>query len=226
MASEDGENGGRRHSKALSAELIQDPQARAEAEARNGLRQFDVAVEIVNYFLDEERPFRLRPSQILHLQRVALEGISAYAGNYRPGDVHIEKSKHQPPPAHRVAELVEDMCDYVNDHWETESAVHLAAYVMWRLNWIHPFADGNGRTSRTVSYVVLSVRLGYRIPGNRTIPLQISEDRGPYFHALDAADEAAARGELDVSEMERLMEQLLAEQLYSVLEDARGSLGE
>lgn len=225
MGTAGGVDGGRRHSKALSAEIIQDPQARAEAEAKNGLRQFDAAIEIIDYFLDAERPFRLRPSQVLHLQRIALERISAYAGNYRPGDVEIEQSEHQPPPAHRVAELVEDMCDYVNAHWETASAVHLAAYVMWRLNWIHPFADGNGRTSRAVSYVVLCVRLGYRLPGSRTIPLQISENRGAYFNALDKADAAAARGELDVSEMERLMEQLLAEQLYSVLEDARGDPG-
>ena len=47
-----------------------------------------------------------------------------------------------------VAELVEDMCDYVNENWEAKSAIHLAAYIMWRLNWIHPFADGNGRLSR------------------------------------------------------------------------------
>lgn len=67
------------------------------------------------------------------------------------------------------------------------------------------------------------MRLGYRLPGPRSIPLQISEDRSPYFDALDAADKAAARGEQDVSKMEQLMEELLAEQLYSVLEDARGS---
>ncbi|MGC9960185.1 Fic family protein [Roseiarcus sp.] len=23
--------------------------------------------------------------------------------------------------------------------------------MLWRLNWIHPFADGNGRIARTVS---------------------------------------------------------------------------
>jgi hypothetical protein len=33
------------------------------------------------------------------------------------------------------------------------TAIHLAAYLMWRLNWIHPFADGNGRTARMTSYV-------------------------------------------------------------------------
>jgi Fic family protein len=46
--------------------------------------------------------------------------------------------------------------------------IHLAAYLMWRLNWIHPFADGNGRTSRIISYVVLSIRAGAILPGTPT----------------------------------------------------------
>jgi hypothetical protein len=28
----------------------------------------------------------------------------------------------------------------------------LAAYGLWRLNWIHPFVEGNGRTARAVCY--------------------------------------------------------------------------
>jgi hypothetical protein len=108
--------------------------------------------------------FKLRPSLILGLQREALAGISSYAGNYRPGGVAIEGSKHEPVGAHLVPELVEEMCDYVNEHWEESTPIHLAAYLMWRLNWIHPFADGNGRTSRIISYVVLSIRAGAILP--------------------------------------------------------------
>ena len=89
-----------------------------------------------------------------------------------------------------VPELIEEMCDYVNEHWETSTPLHLGAYIMWRLNWIHPFADGNGRTSRILSYVVLSIRAGSLPPGTPTIPDQIVENRTPYFEALDAADEA------------------------------------
>jgi Fic family protein len=213
----------RRHSKAYSADLVEDEWARKEAEARNGLRQTDALLDMIDYYLDPERPFRLRPSMILHLQRIALDGLSAYAGNFRPGPVEIEQSQHQPPQAHLVAEYVEDMCNYVNEQWQTASAVHLAAYVMWRLNWIHPFADGNGRTSRAVSYLVLCVHLGYRLPGSNTIPYQIAQNRRPYFDAIDAADAAAAKNELDVSEMEKLIESLLANQLYGVLKDARGA---
>lgn len=164
------------------------------------------------------------PRSILGLQREALSGISSYAGNYRPGGVAIEGSQHEPVDAHLVPELVEDMCDYVNDHWHQGTPVHLAAYIMWRLNWIHPFADGNGRTSRIVSYVVLSIRAGALLPGTPTIPDQIVDNRKPYFDALDAADSAYQHGRIDVSKMEELLGALLANQLAEFYKSAGGKL--
>lgn len=212
----------RRHSRALDANLIKDLDERARAEARNGLRQFDLGMDIVADALEKGDRFRLRPSTVLALHRVALDGISAYAGNYRPAGIEIQGSKHTPPPAYLVPELIEDMCDYVNDNWSTKSPIHLASYLMWRLNWIHPFVDGNGRTSRVLSYVVLCARLGYRLPGSMTIPEQIEQDRTPYFQALDEADEAFMQSKLDVSAMEQVVEGLLAKQLANVYEAAGG----
>src|ERR1700733_8949359 len=218
-----GEERERRDSRALEPELIADPQERAAAEARNGLRQYDAAIGAIQVALDRGS-FKLRPSLILTLQREALVGISSYAGNYRPGGVSIEGSKHAPVGAHLVPELVEDMCDYVNDHWSGSTPIHLAAYVMWRLNWIHPFADGNGRTSRIVSYVVLSVRAGSLLPGTPTIPDQIVDNRRPYFEALDAADLAFREGRIDVTKMEELLGSLLANQLAQFYRSVGGKL--
>ena len=76
---------------------------------------------------------------------------------------------------------------------------------MWRLNWIHPFDDGNGRTSRIVSYVVLMIRSGFILPGTPAIPDQIVLDRSGYFRALDEADAACREGLIDVSTMEGLL---------------------
>jgi Fic family protein len=193
---------------------------KAEAEAANGLRQYDFAVKSVYQALERE-PFRLRPSLILSFQREALRGISAYAGVPRPASVEILGSKHAPPGAHLVSELVEDLCYYVNDHWDA-SAVHLAAYVMWRLNWIHPFADGNGRTSRVLSFFVLSTKLGVVLPGTPTLPELVIQHRTDYEDALDVADEAWKEDRVDVSAMERLIESLLAKQLARVFEMAGG----
>ncbi|MFI5093303.1 MAG: Fic family protein [Candidatus Acidiferrum sp.] len=210
-----------RHSKALEIELISDPEERARQEAKNGLRQFDEVIERINYSLQPERPFKLRPSAILSLHRRALEGISSFAGVPRPGGIEIKGSKHQPPGAHLVAELLEQMCDYINENWAKSSPLHVAAYTLWRMNWIHPFVDGNGRTSRAVSYLVLCVRLGYVLPGTQTIPEQISRNKDPYYRALEAADQANAAGKIDLTEMEKLLESLLAAQLVSVIDAAK-----
>lgn len=212
----------RRHSRALTPTLLSDPIEIANCEARNALCQFDAAQQLIDTHLDPERPFRLRPSTILTLHRYALDGLSAFAGNYRPAGVEIHGSKHSPVGAHVVPELIEALCDYVNDNWQTSTAIHLAAYVLWRLNWIHPFDDGNGRTARMVSYVVLCIRLGYRLPGTRTIPEQIAADKRPYYEALEAADRAEINGVTDVDQLEVLLGDLLAKQLIGVVEDATG----
>lgn len=208
-----------RHSRALEIELITDPTEKAKQEAKNGLRQFDEVIDQIEYWLHPERQYRLRPSAILSLNRKALEKISSFAGVWRPTEVKIGGSRHTPPPPHLVAEMIEDMCEYINDRW-AESPIHLSAYSLWRMNWIHPFVDGNGRTARAISYVILCVRLGYRLPGTKTIPEIIAKNKAPYYKALEAADLRQAAGIVDLGEMEELLESLLAAQLVSVLKDA------
>jgi Fic family protein len=210
-----------RESRAAEPELITDPDLKAEAEAANGLLQYDYAVKSVSEAL-ERLPFKLRVSRILSFQREALQGISGYAGLTRPAGVEIEGSVHEPPGAHLVQELLEEMCDYVNERWKDAPAIHLAAYAMWRLNWIHPFVDGNGRTSRILSFYVLSVKLGSVLPGTPTFPDLVKAHRHVYEDALDSADAACKDGRIDVSAMEALIESLLAKQLARVYELAGG----
>ena len=211
-----------RHSHALEAALVTDPDEIARIEARNGVRQFDAVTEMIEYFSHPERKFKLRPSQLLKLHRIALDGLSSYAGNWRPAGIEIKGSKHQPVGAYLVPEEIEHMCDYVNDNWEKSSPLHLAAYALWKLNWIHPFTDGNGRTARAFSYLLLCLRLGYRLPGSKTIPAQIARDKNPYYRALEAADKEWESKKLDLSALEKLLADLLAEQLASVHDQATG----
>ena len=211
-----------RHSEAEEAALLTDPIEVARKEAANSVEQTDQVQQIIATHVADGRPFKLRPSIILGLHRAALAGISKYAGNWRPADVKIGQSKHTPPGAHLVPSLIEEMCDYVNENWGKSSPVHLASYVMWRLNWIHPFTDGNGRTARAVSYLVLSVAAGMLLPGARSIPEQIISNRKPYYDALEQADDALSKGEVNVSLLEKMMSDMLAAQLLSVVQLASG----
>jgi Fic family protein len=210
-----------RHSIADPVELITDPDEKARKEAENGIRQFNSAMETVRQsILQPEKQFRLTQSVILELHQKALEGIHPLAGTYRNSAVTIGKSSHVPPKHTEVADYVAEMCAYVNSHWEDRSPIHLAAYILWRVNWIHPFADGNGRTARIVSYVVLSIRLNSVLPGDPTIPDQIAADKNPYYVKLEDADAACERGELRIASMEDMLEKMLEVQLKNAKEAA------
>lgn len=211
-----------RHSEAEDAALLSDPDEIARREAENGIRQFTLALDIIRtHVKDAERPFKLRAGPILQLHQIVLDGLHRLAGTFRNTPVKIHGSVHQPPEAAFVADEVQAMCQYVNDNW-TKSAVHLAAYVLWKMNWIHPFADGNGRTARAVSYVVLSIKLDSLLPGTPTIPEQIAVDKGPYYKALEDADKAWTENKIDVSALEILLGDMLAKQLLNAAKEAAG----
>lgn len=213
-----------RHSHAEDAQLLSDPDEIARREAENGLRQFTLALEIIRSFVkDKDRPFKLRAGPILQLHKEALNGLHRLAGTYRNTPVTIGGSRHQPPHESLVADEVQLMCEYVNDNWATKNAAHLAAYVLWKMNWVHPFADGNGRTARAVSYVVLSIKLDGLLPGTPTIPEQIAADKNPYYKGLEAADNRwTATGQVDVSALESMLNTMLAAQLLSATKEASG----
>lgn len=212
-----------RHSKAEVPLLLTDPDEIARREAENGLRQFKLAIDIIAaHVKDKERPFKLRAGLILQLHKAALEGLHPLAGTFRNTAVTIQNSRHQPPEAAFVSDEVQLMCEYVNNNWPTKSAFHLAAYVLWKMNWIHPFADGNGRTARAISYVVLSIKLDSLLPGTPSIPEQIAADKQPYYKALEAADDEWSSEKVDVSALEAVIEATLSQQLYNAVKQASG----
>jgi Fic family protein len=173
-----------RYSQADEPQLVTDPDEIARVESENALRQFDAAMEEYDAWMKSSK-YRLRLSLILRLHRVLMETLSEYAGIPRPATVTIEGSRHKPPRADEVPALLEELCDYINEHWNDRSAVHLAAFVLWRMNWIHPFSDGNGRTARIVSYLVLCAHSRNRLPGELTIPEQIARNKQPNYEALE-----------------------------------------
>ena len=96
----------KRDSRALEPELITDPTAKAEAETRNGFRQYDLGIRAIQTALDRGA-FKLRPSLVLALHREALAGISLFAGNFRPAGVEIHPS---PRCRQFAAELPQALC--------------------------------------------------------------------------------------------------------------------
>lgn len=188
-------------------------------EIRNGAIQF---LAVLHYAGEWKSGItRLDRNLLCELHRITINQIYSCAGSLRDGPVRIFNVKHQPPPHQEVPPLVDEMCEYVNSNWE-KPALHLAAYLMWRVNWIHPFYGGNGRTARGLAYLIMCARLGFALPGTTTIPDLIVQDRDPYYAALREADESWESRALNIGSLENLMSALLAKQLVELHAQASG----
>lgn len=180
------------------------------------LEQYKFIIRLVeDHTRPTQRQLILTPQLIQKLHRIVFNKADPNeGGQYRTASVIVAGSDHQPTKPSEIAHEVGILCQYVNDRWAIERAEHLAAYVLWKLNWIHPFRDGNGRTARALSYLVLSVRIGAVLPGSPTIPEQLLYQRERYFDALQAADLAfAEKHQVDVSELEAMLRDMLVHQL-------------
>lgn len=181
-----------------------------DLEVANGNRQYDFLRSIVHAAGATARPF-LSESIIKALNFQAIICLQTNAGEYRPCPVIV--GNHQPPEHYRVDALMEDFVNNVNRAWETSDPVVLATFVLWRLNYIHPFINGNGRTARAASYFVLCVKLGGWLPGHTILPELIRRERDAYVIALQKADESFHNGQIDLSELHALLSRLLSEQI-------------
>jgi Fic family protein len=102
----------------------------------------------------------------------------------------------------------------VHENWTiSDHPTLLAAYALWRLNWIHPFVEGNGRTARAACYYLICMKQRQLLPGRKIVPERVRENRAPYYAALQAADRAWDLGHFDVSQLADYLSGLLKAQL-------------
>jgi Fic family protein len=181
-------------------------------EVSNGNRQYDFLRSIVQASLDIEKPF-LSQHVIKALNFQAITCLHTNAGEYRPCPVTV--GQHIPPDHYRVSALMDDFVNTVNRWWEHADAVVLATYVLWRINNIHPFINGNGRTARAASYFVLCLKSGGWLPGQTILPELIRQNRQEYVDALQVGHNTFSAGQLNLTPLHTLVSRLVTEQLQS-----------
>lgn len=188
-----------------------------QLELSNGNRQYDFLFSVVTASLATGTPF-LSSSILKALNHHAITCLHSSAGEFRPCDVKVVKHEvgappvvvHAPPEPYRVQGLMDDFVNRVNRNWEMADALTLAAFVLWRLNWIHPFINGNGRTARAAAYFVLCVKAGGWLAGKQILPELIKANRAGYEYGLKVADDTS-----DLGPLRDYLQQLLDQQLAS-----------
>lgn len=176
----------------------------------NLVRQYDLLTNCIEIALSQGG--RVFDKYMLwDLNHVAVANISQFGGRFREEPIYV--GTHKPPHFRDVPDLMDQFITSVHENWYNWSKTELAAYGLWRLNWIHPFIEGNGRTARAASYYLLCVKVGALIGGRKIIPERIRADPAPYYAALEAADRAWETGHRDISVMEEYLAGLLMEQI-------------
>lgn len=182
------------------------------------------AHRIVTGAIESGSRFVLSEEIVKALHRTCMVGLIDEAGDFRKGPVTLGNSPHVPPHHSEIGTYMKQFYQYVNDEWDHKDPIHLAAFTLWRMLWVHPFLNGNGRTSRELSYVVLNVRIGYLLPSKNSIVEQVSQsaqNRSAYGNALRSADSIyAGTSNFDacLRPMEELLAALLKEQLKANLD--------
>ncbi len=94
---------------------------------------------------------------ILDLHGIILQGIGeeGEAGFYRRRAVRIRGSQHIPPNWVKVPELMDKFSDWVSTDSGDEHPIIFAAKAHVKLTGIHPFVDGNKRTGRLLTSLLL-----------------------------------------------------------------------
>jgi fido (protein-threonine AMPylation protein) len=181
-------------------------------QVSNGNRQYDFLRSIIEASIQMQKIF-LSQNIIKAFNFHAITCLHPYAGDYRPCPVTV--GAHRPPEFYRVPALMDDFVNTVNRSWDSTDPVVLATYVLWRINNIHPFINGNGRTARAAAYFVMCLKSGGLLPGTVILPDLIRQNHAAYCAALQVAHDSFAKGALDLTLLHALVSQLIAQQLQT-----------
>lgn len=137
------------------------------------------------------------------IHSILMENILV-GGVYRNVEVRITGAKHKPPVPSEMYYQIKEFFSNINSKSDL-NPIELAAWTHAEFVKIHPFIDGNGRTSRLI--------MNYQLLRNEFLPVSINtEDRLEYFNLLE---EYAVNGNLApfVDFIAKLEEQQLDEYL-------------
>lgn len=183
----------------MSVREKDNPELFARVQEQNLLRQYDLLSNCVEIGL-EKGIEAFDKYSLWSLNHAAVSNLAQFGGRYREEPIYV--GSHVPPHFREVNNEMDRFFSVIHENWTIiDDPTTLPAYALWRLNWIHPFVEGNGRTARAACYYLICMRHGALLPGRKIVPERIRENRKPYYAALLAADHAWENGHFDVSEL-------------------------
>ena len=160
----------------------------ADPDEARELLNYRKAFDFVSEYLKSGDPITEGLIREIHKRLVeGVRGGAAFPGNYRRIQNYVVNSAtgetiYTPPPAHDVPIMMAELVNYLNREAETHPVL-ISGIAQFQLVHIHPFLDGNGRTSRLLSTLCL-YRAEYDFKRLFTISEYYDRDRATFYGAI------------------------------------------
>ena len=195
----------------MSVREVDDPVLFTRVQEQNLLRQYDLLTNCIEIGLAKGIE-AFDKYTLWSLNGAAVSNIAQFGGRFREQPIYV--GEHVPPHFDAVPTLVDQCLSVIHENWTIiDHPTVLPAFALWRLNWVHPFIEGNGRTARAACYYLICLRYGGLLPGTKIVPERIREHRDPYYAALQDADRHWANGHFNVDALAEYLAGLLEAQL-------------
>lgn len=154
------------------------------------LLNYEKAMDFISKYLGKDDPITEDIIRELHKVTVKdVRGDKAAPGNYRKIQNYVANSLtheiiYTPPAPLEVPHLMRELVDWINQA-EDLSPVLIAGITQFQFVHIHPFIDGNGRTARLLSTLIL-YKTGYDFKRLFTISEYYDKDRPAYYMAIQS----------------------------------------
>ena len=154
------------------------------------LLNYKKAMDFISKYLGKDNP--ITEGLIRELHKVTVKGVrgdKADPGNYRKIQNYVINSLtreiiYTPPAPIEVPHLMREFVDWINKAGDL-SSVLIAGIAQFQFVHIHPFIDGNGRTARLLSTLIL-YKTGYDFKRLFTISEYYDKDRSSYYSAIQS----------------------------------------
>ena len=167
--------------------------AEANPEDARELLNYRKAFELVSDCLDSGNPISEGLIRNIHQKLVeGVRGSKTDPGNYRSVQNYVVSSSsgeviYTPPSALEVPILMSEMVMWLKSDIEIHPIL-VSGIAQFQLVHIHPFLDGNGRTSRLLSTLCL-YKAGYDFKRLFTISEYYDRDRSSFYKSIQSVRE-------------------------------------
>jgi Fic family protein len=157
---------------------------------RKELLNYKKAMDFVSRYLGKEDP--ITEGLVREIHKILVKGVrggQAEPGKYRKVQNYVVNSRtreiiYTPPPPLEVPHLMQEFIQWLNKDKDI-SDILTASVAQFQFVHIHPFLDGNGRTARLLSTLIL-YKTGYDFKRLFTLSEYYDKDRPSYCKSIQS----------------------------------------